>query len=142
MHKKKAQSSSCTCLMQEPDFLLSTLLLPSSPSRCPSARLCPVQHGVCCRVVTCGGSAQLHRRFLGSFLLLSCFFFFNVVPSFSSPSCCRLVQSASICHCLSVVPPGKMGLILQSISRRAAFVLCRAPVGAICFTAPLALAPI
>lgn len=58
---------------------------------------------------------------------------------------CRSVQSsiqASICHCLSAVPLGKMGLILQSISRRAAFVLCRGPVGAICFTAPLALAPI
>lgn len=67
---------------------------------------------------------QLHGRFREPF-----FFFF-------SPSPCSGVQSASICHCLATVPPGKMGLILQSISRRAAFVLWRAPVGPICFTAP------
>lgn len=55
---------------------------------------------------------------------------------FRRPFFCPGVQSPSICHCLTTVPPGKMGLILQSISRRAAFVPSRAPVGPICFTAP------
>lgn len=77
---------------------------------------CPVKQGTCCGVVTrnCG---QLHGRFCRPFF-------------------CSGVQSASICQCLALVPLGEMGLILQSISRRAAFVLSRAPMGPICFTAP------
>lgn len=47
---------------------------------------------------------------------------------------CFGVQSASICHWLTTVPLGAVGLILQSISRRAAFVLSWAPMGPICFT--------
>lgn len=76
----------------------------------------PVKQGAHCSVVThnCG---QLHGRFCR--------------PFFRSG-----VQSASICHCLTTVPMGEMGLILQSISRRAAFVLSLAPMGPICFTAP------
>lgn len=77
---------------------------------------CPVKQGTCCSAVTrnCG---QLHARFCKPFF-------------------CSDVQSASICHCLTTVPLGEMGLILQSISRRAAFVLSLAPMGPICFTAP------
>lgn len=96
--------------------------LPPLTSSNPSPALslpspCPLKQGPCCDVVTrCRG--QLHGRFSAGL--------------FSAPD----VQSASICHCFPTVPLGKMGLILQSISRRAAFVLSRAPRGPICFIAP------
>lgn len=93
-------------------------LTSSNPSLALSLpSLCPLKQGACCDVVTrrCG---QLHGRFSTGL--------------FSAPD----VQSASICHCFPTVPLGKMGLILQSISRRAAFVLWRSPRGPICFTAP------
>lgn len=95
--------------------------LPPVTSSNPSPALslpspCPLKQGACCDVVT-RRRGQLHGRFsTGLFSAL-------------------YVQSASICHCFPTVPPGKMGLILQSISRRAAFVLPRAPRGPICFTA-------
>ena len=76
---------------------------------------CPVKQGTCCGVVT-HTRGQLHGRFCRPFF-------------------CSGVQSASICHCLATVPPGQKGLILQSISRRAAFVLSPAPMGPICFSA-------
>lgn len=96
--------------------------LPPLTSSNPSPTLslpspCPLKQGACCDVVT-RRRGQLHGRFFAAL--------------FSAPD----VQSVSICHCFSTVPLGKMGLILQSISRRAAFVLSRAPKGPICFTAP------
>lgn len=96
---------------------LLTFFNPPQPSQSfLSAWPCPVKQETCCGVVThnCG---QLHGRF--------CLPFF-----------CSGVQSASICHCLTTVPLGEMGLILQSISRRAAFVLSLAPMGTICSSAP------
>lgn len=96
--------------------------LPPVTSSNPSPALsrpspCPLKQGACCDVVT-RRRGQLHGRFSAGL--------------FSAPD----VQSASICHCFPTVPLGKMGLILQSISRRAAFVLSWAPRGPICFTAP------
>lgn len=96
--------------------------LPPVTSSNPSPALslpspCPLKQGACCDVVT-RRRGQLHGRFSAGL--------------FSAPD----VQSASICHCFSTVPLGKKGLILQSISRRAAFVLSWAPRGPICFTAP------
>lgn len=100
-----------------PSLLFWPFLISPQPSHSFSLCWpCPVKQGTCCGVVTrnCG---QLHGRFCRPFF-------------------CSGVQSASICHCLTTVPPGEMGLILQSISRRAAFVLSPAPMGPICFTAP------
>lgn len=96
--------------------------LPPLTSSNPSPALslpspCPLKQGACCDVVT-RRRGQLHGRFSAGL--------------FSAPD----VQSASICHCFPMVPLGKMGLILQSISRRVAFVLSRAPRGPIYFTAP------
>lgn len=104
-------------LVQQVQPPLLTFFNPPQPSQSfLCAWPCPVKQGTCCGVVThnCG---QLHGRFCRPFF-------------------CSGVQSASICHCLTTVPLGEMGLILQSISRRAAFVLSLAPMGPICFTAP------